>query len=206
MRETPTRERIVTNALRLFAERGFKGTAVTEIEAAAGLAPGSGGLYSHFRTKEEVLAAAIEHSVQLAETGYSVMPLLPLGDLRAELTLIVRGSMLVMNTWRDLIRVLLREAEQFPEVMAQAREQMFERAHRWFSDWLAAKAKTGEVADADFDVVAVIFLGAANQYWIITSLVDGPPLALDEDRFVTGWVATLLAVLTPPTSRKADHR
>src|SRR2546426_4729004 len=67
--ETPTRERIVTNALRLFAQRGFNGTAVTEIEAAAGLAPGSGGLYTHFHTKEEVLAAAIEHSVTLAEAG-----------------------------------------------------------------------------------------------------------------------------------------
>jgi AcrR family transcriptional regulator len=202
MAEAPTRERISTNALRLFAERGFKGTPVTEIEAAAGLAPGSGGLYTHFKTKEEVLAAAIDHSVQLAETGYSVMPLIPLGDLRAELTLVVRGSLLVMNTWRDLIRVLLREGEQFPEILAQAREQLFERANRWFADWLATKADTGEVADVDFEILAVLFLGAITQYWITSSLLGGPALAIDEDRFVAGWVEALLAILVlEPDSR-----
>jgi AcrR family transcriptional regulator len=203
--EAPTKERIVTNALRLFAERGFKGTAVTEIEAAAGLAPGSGGLYSHFKSKDEVLAAAVDHSMRLAETGYSVMPLLPLGDLRAELTLVVRGSMVVLNEWRDLMRVLLREGEQFPDVMAQVRHQMMDRAHLWFSDWLAAKAEAAEVADdVDVDVVAVLFLGAANQYWIVSSLLDGPPLDIDEDRFVKGWVDALLAVLGSPPPGRVD--
>ena len=198
MNEAPTRERIVTGALRLFAERGYKGTAVTEIEAAAGLAPGSGGLYTHFRTKEDVLVAAVDHAVTLAETGYTVMPHLPLGDLRAELTLIVRGSLLVMDSWRDMIRVLLREGEQFPDVTAKARDQVFERAHRWFADWLASKVEAGEVADdVDLEVVAVIFLGAANQWWIVRSLLGSPPLALDEDRFVDGWVSALLALLSP---------
>lgn len=198
MVETTTKERIVTGALRLFAERGFKGTAVTEIEAAAGLAPGSGGLYSHFKTKEAVLAAAIEHAVKLAEAGYTVMPLVPLGDLRAELTLVVRGSIVVMDNWRDLLRVLLREGEQFPEVMAQAREQMFDRAHRWFSEWLAMKATVGEIVEVDFDAVAVLWLGAATQHWTLTSLLNGAPIGVGEDRFVETWVSSLLAVLTPP--------
>jgi AcrR family transcriptional regulator len=201
-----TKERIVTEALRLFGERGFRGTTVTEIESAAGLSPGSGGLYSHFRSKEEVLAAAIDHAVQLAEAGFAAMQLLPLGDTRAELTLIVRGSLLFMDTWRDLMRVLLREAEQHPQIMRQARDQMLEGAYRWFSDWLAGKAKAGEVADADFDVVAAMWLGAANQYWIVTSLLDGPPLAVDEDRFVSGWVDLLMRVLTPAPHPKGPKR
>ena len=197
MPEASTRERIVTNALRLFAERGYKGTSVTEIEAAAGLAPGSGGLYTHFKSKQDVLVAAVDHAVQLAETGYTVMPHVPLGDLRAELTLIVRGSLLIMETWRDLLRVLLREGEQFPEVMGQAREQMYERAHRWFADWLASKADSGDVADSvDFEVVAVLYLGAVNQWWVVHSMLGAPALDLDEDRFVEGWVSTLLTLLT----------
>lgn len=200
MRETPTRERIVSGALRLFAERGFKGTSIAEIEAAAGLSPGSGSLYAHFRSKEEVLKAAVQHSVALAEAGYSAFPLLPLGDLRAELTLIARGSLLVMNTSQDLLRVLLKESEQFPAVMADARSHLFDRAHRWFADWLSAKAKAGEVTEADFDVLATLWLGAVNQYWIVATLLGDPPLGLDEERFVSGWVDSLMTVLQLPAT------
>src|SRR3954468_18996256 len=68
-----TRERIVSGALRVFAERGYSATSVAEIEAASGLSPGAGGLYRHFKSKYEVLAAAMnEHATrtraQLAET------------------------------------------------------------------------------------------------------------------------------------------
>jgi AcrR family transcriptional regulator len=49
---THTRERIVTEAMRLFAERGYRGTTVWDIEEAAGLAPRAGGLYKHFRSKQ----------------------------------------------------------------------------------------------------------------------------------------------------------
>src|SRR3954451_11000958 len=58
-----TRERIVSEALRLFAERGYSATSVAEIEAATGLSPGAGGLYRHFRSKEEVLASAIREHI-----------------------------------------------------------------------------------------------------------------------------------------------
>jgi len=39
----------MTAAIELFAERGFDGTSVGEIERAAGLAPRSGALYQHFK-------------------------------------------------------------------------------------------------------------------------------------------------------------
>lgn len=45
---------ILDRALRLFAERGFGGTSVRDIAAAAGVQPAS--MYSHFPSKEHVLA------------------------------------------------------------------------------------------------------------------------------------------------------
>src|SRR5258705_8311772 len=60
-----TRERIIDESLRLFAERGYAATSVAEIEAAAGLSPGAGGLYRHFKSKYEVLAAVMnEHATR----------------------------------------------------------------------------------------------------------------------------------------------
>ena len=52
-----TRERLVTEAMRLFSAKGFEATSVSQIEAAAGLAAGSGALYRHFKSKDALLDA-----------------------------------------------------------------------------------------------------------------------------------------------------
>lgn len=52
---TDTRERIVTAALELFAERGFHGTSVPDLAARAGVAAGT--LYRHFEGKDALVNA-----------------------------------------------------------------------------------------------------------------------------------------------------
>jgi AcrR family transcriptional regulator len=42
--------------MRLFSTKGFEATSVSQIEAAAGLSPGSGALYRHFASKEALLS------------------------------------------------------------------------------------------------------------------------------------------------------
>lgn len=59
-RRTDTRERIVRAAVGLFADGGYSATSVADIERAVGLSPGAGGLYRHFRSKDELLLAAVE--------------------------------------------------------------------------------------------------------------------------------------------------
>ena len=58
-RVAENRERVVTEAARLFREKGFDGVAVAELMAAAGLT--HGGFYNHFGSKEDVEAAALGH-------------------------------------------------------------------------------------------------------------------------------------------------
>jgi len=57
-RGSGTRGRIVEHAMRLFWERGYERTAISDIIAAAGVR--SGSLYHFFKTKEEVLIAVLE--------------------------------------------------------------------------------------------------------------------------------------------------
>ena len=190
-----TRDRIVTEALRLFAVRGYAGTSIGSIEEAAGLSPGSGSLYTHFDSKEAVLAAAVDRAVDLAETGFEIAPMLPLGDLRSELTLMARGSLLLLGTWGDLIRVMLKESDQFPAVMADARARLFDGSYRFFADWLAAKSKSGELPDADHEAIAIVALGSIEAYWVMCNVYDNRPFGVDDDRFVEQWVTSLLRAL-----------
>ena len=54
-----SRERIVERAADLFAERGIAGTSVDEVLAAA--VAGKGQFYHYFRSRDELVAAAVAH-------------------------------------------------------------------------------------------------------------------------------------------------
>src|SRR5918992_1148197 len=110
-RGAATRERLMSAAMELFAERGFDGTSVGEIERAAGLAPRSGALYQHFKGgKEELLRSAVEHELRAIDELGSVMEMLPLGDLRAELTLMARWNLASLERRSELARFVRRDA------------------------------------------------------------------------------------------------
>lgn len=64
--------RILLEALRLFAERGFHGTSIRDLAEACGIRPAT--LYAHFPAKEQVLAELIrigheDHYGRLARAG-----------------------------------------------------------------------------------------------------------------------------------------
>jgi TetR/AcrR family transcriptional regulator, transcriptional repressor for nem operon len=57
-----THKRIVRNAARKFRAKGLNGPAVSEVMKASGLTVG--GFYKHFRSKEDLLVAAIEEGLR----------------------------------------------------------------------------------------------------------------------------------------------
>jgi AcrR family transcriptional regulator len=182
-------------AVKLFAHKGFADTSVAEIERAAGLKPGAGGLYAHFDSKAELLAAAIERAAAVTELGYQLHAALPLGDMRSELTLIARGSFVLFDASENWIRMALKDGDKFPQLFADARTRMSDRAYRFLADWLAAKASAGEMADHDFDAVADVLFGAISNYWLQTRVVGSAPNDVDQERFIAGWVDLALQLV-----------
>jgi len=55
----PSRQKFIDAATALIREKGYAGTSVDDICARAGLRKGS--FFHHFKSKEELLLAAIEH-------------------------------------------------------------------------------------------------------------------------------------------------
>jgi AcrR family transcriptional regulator len=58
-----TRERILDAAMDVFAEQGFKGATISEVERRVGLAVGTGSIYKHFPSKEALLESAVRWEV-----------------------------------------------------------------------------------------------------------------------------------------------
>ena len=189
--EISTRERIVTEAIKLFAERGFRGTTVGEIEAAAGLAPRAGGLYKHFRSKEELLEAAIERHVRELEAMHPVLEMLPLGDVRSELTLIARWTIAELGSQQPLMKIVQKDGDRVPELVAEVRERIVKRGHREATQLIARLLGEAGIDDADARSLGALALGSLVGYRIEESMFGPRPVS--EDDFLESWVGVLIA-------------
>ena len=104
-----TRERLVTEAMRLFSAKGFEATSVSQIEAAAGLAPGSGALYRHVKSKDALLDAGIDRQLDRRRAMRDIRALFAgLGDLHAELTVLGRYLLSVIDEEIQLLQIAAR--------------------------------------------------------------------------------------------------
>jgi AcrR family transcriptional regulator len=200
-RAKPTPDRIVDEGLRLFAENGFQGTTVGEIERRAGLTPRAGALYKHFPSKEAVLEAAFERHVAELEAISSAIELMPLGDLRAELTLLARSSLQLLAQERSLRRIVITEGDRFPDLKKRFKDAIADRGYREATVFVRQKMETGEFPEGDPEAIAVAMLGALLAYELEIDIFGRPPAGVDEERLIEALVGSWMAMSTKEKER-----
>ena len=184
----PTRERLLDEAMRLFGERGFGSTSVAEIERSAGLTPGAGGLFHHFKTKEAVLVAGVERHLARLEAVRQIRGAVPpLGDLRAELTLVARYVFLELEEEQELLRVLISEGRQRPQLLQGAVEQVVRGTFDEFASLLARSGGT--------EVGAALALGSLVAFASAELLLGQSPVDADREDVIATWVEMVVALV-----------
>lgn len=192
-----TRDRLLDEAMRLFGERGYDATSVAEIERSAGLTPGAGGLFHHFRTKEAVLLAGVERQLDRLEAVRRIRGAIPpLGDPRAELTLVARYVLLELEEEQELLRVLVSESRQRPELLSAAVDQVVRGT---FDEFAALLARSGVS-----EVGAALALGSLVAFASAELLLGRAPVDVDRDALVAAWVEMVIG-LVPPAGGEADR-
>src|SRR5262245_26776611 len=136
-----TRERLLRAAADVFAQRGYDGTRVADIAAAAGVS--NGAMYAHFASKADLLTGALRtHGRRLLADLFAADPDRSITDL-----------LLVIGRWlprrRDLRGYLIVEAlvaaRRDEDVARPMRDYVGERA-----DWIAELIRLGQ-ADGEID-------------------------------------------------------
>ena len=193
---SPTaRERVLAAAMQLFSERGFAGTTITQIERAAGLSPGSGGLYRHFPSKRAILEAGVASSI-VSNAG--LVSLINDADrlaslpLRDRLLTLARAGLRRLEEEGDLNRLVMRDLSQFPDLLAQVGQDDIGRIFRAFAGWLQAQPDVAP--DRDWEAIAMVLMGAVTHFWIMREIFGEHPAGIDEDRYLTA-AADLAAAL-----------
>ena len=154
--------RIRGAARRLFLERGYEGTSMDAVAAAAPVSKRT--LYQHFPGKADLFAAVIDD----AWSHFTRAPILP-GDTGGDPRAVLRAYVgRLTEHWGrpavvPLLRLVIAEAPRFPE-LSQA--------------YFAALAAEGRLATPDPQLAAAQFLGAIKEplFW---PRVLGVPVAFD---------------------------
>jgi AcrR family transcriptional regulator len=194
-----TRERIIDQAMRLFSQRGYAATSIAAIEAAAGLTPGAGGIYHHFKSKEALLAAGIDR--QLARLGALreiQRTLTPLGDIRSELTLTARYVLAELDSESELLLILASEARNRPGLLTSAVDQLVSSTFKGFATWIGERAER-PVSEEEAAAIAVIGLGSLFSSRLLRDVL-GIPSQIDDETLVETWVGLMMIALAAPAS------
>ncbi|WP_064745135.1 TetR/AcrR family transcriptional regulator [Pseudonocardia acaciae] len=202
-RTTP-RERFIAEATRLFASKGYAATSVADIQLACGLTGGSGALYKHFPSKRALLAEVINtHVVTMREGSRSSGGELP-DDLVEALRYVVRVVWAGMERDRQVLRVMLRDLDDAPDLLAEIWAEVRANVYDGFTRWLDAQRDRGTVRVADPEATGAVLLASLTYYPILNTLIGHAPGDVDADRFADAWVAHAVATLTPPGTPGAD--
>ena len=184
-----TRERLLRAAADVFAERGYDGTRVVDIAAAAGVS--NGALYAHFGSKAELLVAALRaHGKQGLADLVAADPSRPVTELLLEAGRCLR---LRRDSQGYLVVEALIAARRDQDVAALMRDYTGERV-----GWLAGLVQAGQASGELDPALSPSALAHFCLLLAMGSSVVTPDLDAVDDALWTTLLARVVRALVPP--------
>lgn len=207
------RDRLLGEAMRLFGEQGYSATSVAQIEEAAGLRPGAGGLYAHYRSKEALLRAGLEalltpepvvqaDGMRPPDALTSAPPVQDRPEppgyaaLVAELEEVVRAGLARLQRDRDYNRILVRDLRALPDLL----EMSADREIRPLHDQLEAYLSSSRFPLPDGmhpRALAAVLIGATANFWLLSDVFGEYPAGVTEDQYVSALARLAAGLITP---------
>ncbi len=159
-----TRETIVEEARKLFAERGYDGATIGEIARRAGIAEGT--IYRHFDSKEELFFACLNPAI---EDAYQMMvpQLSKVTDIRDYVRKAVQLHLQLYRKHLDSFNILFSEAPYHPELAGLLAERLLARTQESIPAILKVLEGGGQVSRK---TLAALSLSMDVMVWAIVSL------------------------------------
>ncbi|GBE65575.1 putative transcriptional regulator, TetR family protein [Mycobacterium sp. MFM001] len=176
--------------MRLFGEQGYQATSVAQIEAAAGLAPGSGALYHHFKSKEALLEAGIDRQLDRRQAMRDMRKLFAgLGDLRSELTMLGRYVLTVLDEETQLLRIASHIPSGQSARLTDAYAALFDGLYAELADWVTGWVPT--ISQQDAAAIAAVGVNALHGQRVTSTVFQGPAAGMPDEQYIAEWTAML---------------
>lgn len=180
--ELCTRDRILNEAIEIFAERGYKGTSIKAIAQKAEVSEMT--IFRYFNTKTGIMNALLDAFSFKFPLENDVEKKIE-WDLRQDLLLITKVYHEYVKKNEKVLIIKIKEGQRVfgksifdsPDILRKFLEAYFEEMH------LKGKIKKG-----DFKASANAFICLNFGYFCSGMMADTPFLDIDEDRFIQNCV------------------
>jgi AcrR family transcriptional regulator len=159
-----TREQILAAALRLFRQKGYPGTSMSDIADAAGLT--KGGLYHHVDKKEDLLRELFDETIN-AVLDRMKRFVDPERDSKRQLERYIQVHASIMHDYPDQVGIFITEVDQLDEKTLRRIMPHRDAFHMRLADILQRGMEGGEFREGlDPNVTALLILGTLNWLYL----------------------------------------
>ncbi|WAC91552.1 TetR/AcrR family transcriptional regulator [Mycobacterium sp. Aquia_213] len=194
------RDRLLAEALKLFAAKGYAATSVADIQRASGLAPGSGALYKHFASKRELLEAAVTHRIDSIVAAREQFDAGQPGSVEQAVRTAGQLIWSNLNQSEDLLKVMLREPEELGDLDEKTWQVITDNAYQRFADELTASNRSGRTSIPDPEAAAAVAIASLSYAATLQALSGRLPGNVEEDRYFEAWVTQTVSFLAQHTN------
>lgn len=192
--EVSSRDRLLDVALTLFASRGYAATSTAEIQQACGMSPGSGALYRHFRSKNDVLRAALRRGLDRMRTSRAWRQATKPAERLDALTHVAAAAQQTITENADLVRLMLHEPDAAPDMVDELWVRNLNFAYTVMGRALRANAEEAGSEIEDPEATSAVLLAALSYLPVMQVLIGRTPGDIDPDRFQEAWLRLTRAV------------
>jgi TetR/AcrR family transcriptional regulator len=167
------RLQLLAVAVRLFSERGFRGTTTKEIAQAAGVSEAM--VFRHFATKEELYDAILDHK---ACSGDTFEPKLMAADAikrkddRGVFESLALGALNHHENDPEFQRLLLHSALEKHELAQRFFETFVRKVYEFLGGYIRERQKEGALVDIDPAIAVRAFIGMVMHQSLNNNLWD----------------------------------
>ena len=166
------RRQLIQVAIRLFSQKGFRGTTTKEIALAAGITEGI--IFRHFPTKDDLYTAILDFKASespVEEWLGELRQLAAEGDDEALFRAVARRILTHHRKDQDFMRLMLYSALEGHDLARAFREKQFKPLHDFLCDYIVARQRAGAFRHGDADLAVRAFLAMPIHHGLTTWLL-----------------------------------
>ncbi len=181
---------IVDAALEVFSSKGFRGATTKEIARVAGINEVT--LFRYFKRKENLFSEVFEQHSLFPTLRGLIQEAHGESYQKVMVGLAVR-FMEILKKRKDLIRLVLFEAYQYPDKGLMVFQQIHGKVFQSLRDYLREKQKLGEIRDVDPELAARAFLGMFFSFFVTQEFLLGKKVVqVSDERVIQEFVRIFL--------------
>src|SRR3989440_3233369 len=201
------RLQILRVAMRLFSQRGFRGTTTKEIAVATGVSEAM--VFRHFATKKELYSAILDHKACVHETMdplQVVAEAVANKDDRAVFEGLALDALNQHDCDPEFHRLLLHSALEEHELAQMFWEKFVKRVYAFLSAYIRERQRDGAMIDIEPAMVVRAFIGMVMHHSLNNNLWDPKRrlLKISNENAARAFTSILLRGVTRPAGSRSS--